>query len=43
LCRRHHRAKQAQGWQLEQPEPGALVWRPPHGRIYLARPDPYLE
>jgi HNH endonuclease len=22
LCRRHHRAKQAAGWHLEQPRPG---------------------
>jgi hypothetical protein len=25
LCRRHHRAKQAPGWHLAQPEPGLLV------------------
>jgi hypothetical protein len=41
LCRRHHRAKQAQGWLLEQPEPGVLMWRLPHGRSYRAGPDPY--
>jgi hypothetical protein len=41
LCRRHHRAKQAQGWFLEQPEPGVLTWRLPHGRSYRAGPDPY--
>jgi hypothetical protein len=43
LCRRHHRAKQAQGWQLEQLSPGELVWRLPHGRMYRVEPDPYPE
>ncbi|HEY5987778.1 MAG TPA: DUF222 domain-containing protein, partial [Streptosporangiaceae bacterium] len=43
LCRRHHRAKQAQGWHLEQPQPGVLVWRAPHGRTYLTEPDLYPE
>jgi hypothetical protein len=41
LCRRHHRAKQAQGWRLEQPEPGVLAWRLPSGRTYLVEPDHY--
>ena len=41
LCRRHHRAKQAQGWHLDQPEPGVLVWRLPHGRTYRVDPAPY--
>jgi hypothetical protein len=41
LCRRHHRAKQAQGWRLVQPEPGVLYWRLPHGRTYRVEPDPY--
>ena len=32
LCRHHHRCKQAQGWRLEQPEPGVLAAQPrrPH-------------
>jgi hypothetical protein len=42
LCRRHHRAKQAPGWRLDQPEPGTLVWTMPHGRSYTVTPDPYL-
>ena len=25
LCRHHHRCRQAQGWQLNQPEPGVLI------------------
>ena len=41
LCRHHHRCKQAQGWQLEQPEPGVLIWRTPAGRTYLTTPTQY--
>jgi hypothetical protein len=41
LCRHHHRCKQAQGWWLEQPEPGVLVWRTPAGRTYTTTPTQY--
>jgi hypothetical protein len=41
LCRHHHRCKQAEGWQLEQPEPGVLVWRTPSGRTYASTPSIY--
>jgi hypothetical protein len=41
LCRHHHRCKQAQGWRLEQPEPGVLKWRTPAGRGYATRPTDY--
>ena len=41
LCRRHHRAKQAQGWRLEQPEPGVLQWRTPARRTYTTAPTGY--
>ena len=41
LCRRHHRCKQAEGWRLEQPEPGVLVWRTPSGRKYATTPTEY--
>jgi hypothetical protein len=41
LCRRHHRAKQARGWYLEQPQPGILIWTTPHQRTYTTRPAPY--
>ena len=41
LCRRHHRAKQAPGWHLEQPEPGRMIWRTPSGRSYETTGDPY--
>jgi len=42
LCRHHHRCKQAEGWWLEQPEPGVLVWRVPSGRTYATAPTEYL-
>jgi hypothetical protein len=41
LCRRHHQAKQAPGWRLEQPEPGVLVWTLPSGRQYRTTAEPY--
>ena len=41
LCRHHHRCKQAQGWRLEQPEPGVLIWHTPAGRTYATRPTAY--
>jgi hypothetical protein len=41
LCRHHHRCKQAEGWSLEQPEPGVLVWRTPSGRSYVTTPTEY--
>jgi hypothetical protein len=41
LCRYHHRAKQAEGWRLEQPEPGVLRWRTPAGRKYTTAPTVY--
>jgi hypothetical protein len=41
LCRHHHRCKQAEGWRLEQPEPGLLVWRVPSGRTYATTPTQY--
>lgn len=40
-CRRHHRAKQAPGWQLEQPEPGHHTWTTPSGRRYVTGPTEY--
>jgi hypothetical protein len=41
LCRRHHRAKQAQGWRLAQPEPGVLTWTMPSGRQVTVTSEPY--
>jgi hypothetical protein len=34
LNRVHHRCTHAEGWRLEQPEPGVLIWRTPSGRSY---------
>jgi Domain of unknown function (DUF222) len=41
LCRRHHEAKQAPGWWLEQSCPGVLTWTIPSGRTYTTRPAVY--
>ena len=41
LCRHHHRCKQSQGWKLEQPSPGVLIWRTPAGRSYATTPTVY--
>jgi len=41
LCRHHHRCKQSQGWKLEQPSPGVLVWRTPAGLTYTTTPGAY--
>ena len=41
LCRHHHKCKQRDGWILEQPEPGVLVWRTPAGRTYTTTPTVY--
>ncbi len=43
LCRRHHRAKQAPGWQLTQDQPGVMTWRLPSGREYQTTGPPYTE
>jgi hypothetical protein len=43
LCRHHHRCKQAEGWWLEQPEPGVLVWHTPAGRTYATTPTQYAS
>ena len=42
LCRHHHKCKQAQGWHLEQPEPGVLRWQTPSGRTYATKPTDYI-
>ena len=41
LCRHHHRCKHSQGWKLEQPSPGVLIWRTPAGRSYATSPTVY--
>jgi hypothetical protein len=40
-CRRHHKAKQAPGWNVEQPEPGVIRWTLPSGRTHTTRPTVY--
>jgi hypothetical protein len=40
-CRRHHRAKQAPGWRVEQPEPGVIRWTLPNGRSHTTAPTEY--
>ena len=40
LCRTHHRAKQAPGWNLTQDQPGVMTWRLPSGRTYQTAGDP---
>jgi hypothetical protein len=42
-CRRHHRCKQAPGWQLAQPQPGVMRWTTPAGRSYTTRPTIYEQ
>jgi Domain of unknown function (DUF222) len=41
LCRHHHRCKQSAGWQVEQPQPGVMIWTTPAGRKYRTVPDAY--
>jgi Domain of unknown function (DUF222) len=43
LCRQHHRAKQAAGWNLSQAAPGTLIWSLPHGRTYTIAPHRYPD
>jgi hypothetical protein len=40
-CRRHHKAKQAPGWKVEQSDPGVIRWALPSGRIHTTRPTVY--
>ena len=40
-CRRHHRTKQAPGWNAEQPQPGIIRWTTPAGRTYTTTPTTY--
>jgi hypothetical protein len=38
LCRHHHRCKQSEGWQLDQPAPGVMRWITPARRRYITAP-----
>ena len=41
-CRRHHKAKQAPDWKVEQLEPGVVCWTLPSGRTHTTRPTRYF-
>jgi hypothetical protein len=43
LCSRHHHAKHAPGWKLQQPEPVVMRWTLPNGRSHTTRPTRYDE
>ena len=43
LCARHHHAKHAPHWKLEQQEPGVMRWTLPSGRTHTTRPTRYDE
>lgn len=40
-CRRHHRAKQAADWKVEQAGPGVTRWTLPNGRTHVTTPTRY--
>ncbi len=40
-CRRHHRVKQAPGWQVAQPTPDTATWTTPSGRTHSTRATTY--
>jgi hypothetical protein len=40
---RHHHAKHAPGWHLQQTRPGVMRWTTPSGRTYTTHPTQYLE
>jgi uncharacterized protein DUF222 len=43
LCQRHHHAKHAPGWKLQQTHPGIMRWTTPSGRTYTTHPTQYEE
>jgi hypothetical protein len=40
-CRRHHRTKQAPGWNATQPAPDTSTWTTPSGRTHSTRATAY--
>jgi hypothetical protein len=40
-CRRHHRTKQAAGWNATQPAPDTNTWTTPSGRTHYTRATTY--
>jgi hypothetical protein len=43
LCKKHNLMRERSGWDLEQPEPGKLVFTSPEKRKYVTVPEPYPE
>jgi hypothetical protein len=43
LCRHHHQIKQSEGWKLEQPQPGVLIWTTPAGLTRTTTPTTYQD
>jgi Domain of unknown function (DUF222) len=43
VCQRHHHAKHAAGWDLQQTQPGVMRWTTPSGRTYTTHPTQYEE
>ena len=42
-CKRHHHAKHAPGWKLQQTHPGIMRWTTPSGCTYTTHPTQYDE
>ncbi|MGH3260824.1 MAG: hypothetical protein ACRDNS_02400, partial [Trebonia sp.] len=40
-CRRHHRTKQAPGWDATQPTPDTTTWTTPSGRAHTTTATVY--
>ncbi len=40
-CRRHHRCKQAPGWNVQETEPGVMRWTTPANRTHTTSPTVY--
>jgi hypothetical protein len=40
-CRRHHRCKQAPGWDVQETQPGVMRWTTPAGRAHTTTPTAY--
>ncbi len=40
-CRRHHRCKQAPGWNVQETQPGVIRWTTPAGRTHTTTPTVY--
>ncbi|WP_275078495.1 HNH endonuclease signature motif containing protein [Parafrankia soli] len=43
ICRKHHRMKHSDRWQLTQPQEGTFVWTGPFGATRVTHPHSYIE